>query len=244
MLRPIGSLPPTVYWRRRLLLLAPLVLVAITIYVALNAGGSSKNVAGPAKSSAAGAATSAPSRTAALAPVSSSVSAPPAAVVPATTPAVTPPVTTPVPTKPAVTPAASPVAPGTVTACVPAALSVAGATGAPSYPVGATPTLYLQVTNIGATPCVENLSDSQVELLVYNGASRVWGSHDCALASPTPPVTLPVKQPVRLSVLWTGLSSQPACAGTRVRVNAGIYTLHVLLGGVAGTNVNFTLTAG
>ena len=43
--------------------------------------------------------------------------------------------------------------------------------------------LQLQVTNTGAQPCVQDLADKQVELRVYNGESRVWGSHDCKIAA-------------------------------------------------------------
>jgi hypothetical protein len=222
MLRPIGSLPPTVYWRRRLMILAPLVLIAITAYVVVNTGGSSKPTAGPSHSStpaAAGAQSSgssphtAPATTAGGSISSSSSGA-------------------------ATTRASAPAAP---TACVRAALSVTAVTSAPSYAIGATPTLYLQVTNIGKLPCIENLSDRQIEMRVYNGASRVWGSHDCQIAPDTAAVTMPINQPVRRSVVWTGLSSQPACAGTRQRVGAGTYTLQVYLGGVEGKTSTFTL---
>jgi len=221
MLRPIGSLPPTVYWRRRLMVLAPLVLIAITVYVIVNAGGSSKPAAGPSTSS------SAPGSSAPASSPAGSSSAPTTA--PSSTPATTP----------ASTPATS--ASVTPKACAAAALSSTAVVSAPSYAVGATPTLYIQVTNIGTVPCLVDLSDSQIEMLVYNGASRVWGSHDCQVAPNTPVVTLPVNSPVSRSVVWTGLSSQPACAGTRVRVGAGTYTLHVRLAGVEGKTATFTL---
>ncbi|MEP6598692.1 MAG: hypothetical protein ABJB98_04505 [Actinomycetota bacterium] len=96
--------------------------------------------------------------------------------------------------------------------------------------------------NAGSAPCVEDLSDQQIELLVYNGQSRVWGSHDCLIQPGTSPETLPVGMAVRRSIVWTGLSSQPQCAGTRQRVGAGSYTLHARLGGVEGATANFTIS--
>jgi hypothetical protein len=231
MLRPIGSLPPTVYWRRRLMVLAPLVLIAITIYVLVNAGsGSSKDAAS----------TSSPSPT----PAGHSASAPGSTPHTSGAPSTHTSTAASTPAKSSTSPKSSTSAshaPAVPTACAPAALSVVAATGAPSYTVGTTPTLFLQVTNVGAVPCVEDLSDKQIEMRVYNGASRVWGSHDCQIAPNTPLETLPVKQPVRRSVVWTGLSSQPGCAGTRVRVGPGTYTLHVLLAGVEGKTAMFTL---
>ena len=90
------------------------------------------------------------------------------------------------------------------------------------------------VTNRGPAPCVQDLSDSQIELRVYNGSARVWGSHDCLVQPGTSPSTLPVGQPIRRAVEWSGLSSQPGCAGVRTRVAAGTYTLYAYLAGQAG----------
>jgi hypothetical protein len=102
--------------------------------------------------------------------------------------------------------------------------------------------VLLQVTNTGSAPCVQNLADSQVELRVYNGESRVWGSHDCTVQPGVSDRTLAVGQPVRVSVVWSGLSSQPKCAGTRQRVGAGTYTLYALLSGKEGTAIQFSVS--
>jgi hypothetical protein len=111
-----------------------------------------------------------------------------------------------------------------------------------SYSVGAEPVLMLQVTDKGPAPCIQNLADSQVELRVYNGESRVWGSHDCEVQPGTDNRTLAVGQPVRVSVTWSGLTSEPACAGTRQRVGAGTYTLYAYLAGHVGTAAQFSIS--
>jgi hypothetical protein len=126
-------------------------------------------------------------------------------------------------------------------ACAAGQLSVAASTSARSYPAGAKPIVAIVVTNNGSAPCVQDLADRQIELRVYNGSARVWGSHDCAIQPGTADSVLPVKQPIRREVQWSGLSSQPACAGTRTRVGAGTYTLHALLAGREGTTTTFTL---
>lgn len=110
------------------------------------------------------------------------------------------------------------------------------------YQVGDHPQLLLQVTNSGPSPCVQDLADSQVELRVYNGESRVWGSHDCQIEPGTNLQTLLVGHPVRVSIIWSGLSSQPKCAGTRQRVGAGAYTLYALLSGHTGTAAQFSIS--
>jgi hypothetical protein len=127
-------------------------------------------------------------------------------------------------------------------ACRRAALKVKAVAGRATYRVGEQPMVLLQVTNVGAAPCVQDLADSQVELRVYNGESRVWGSHDCTMQPGTAERILAVGQPVRVSVRWSGLSSQPKCAGTRQRVGAGTYTLYALLSGREGTAAQFAIS--
>ena len=102
--------------------------------------------------------------------------------------------------------------------------------------------LMLQVTNPGTKPCVQDLSDQQIELRVYNGESRVWGSHDCQIEPGTADRTLTAGQSVRVSIVWSGLSSQPECAGTRQRVGAGTYTLYASLAGREGASAQFAIT--
>lgn len=127
------------------------------------------------------------------------------------------------------------------TPCTPAQLAIAAATSDSAYAVGAQPTLSLQVTNTGSAPCVQNLADSQVLLTVYNGLSRVWGSHDCEIQPGTDERTLGVNLPVKISVVWSGRSSEPKCAGVRQQVGAGSYTLIPALSGKTGKAAQFAI---
>ncbi|MEO9140477.1 MAG: hypothetical protein ABI345_15615 [Jatrophihabitans sp.] len=97
------------------------------------------------------------------------------------------------------------------------------------------------MTNDGKQPCVQDLADSTVELKVYNGESRVWGSHDCEIQPGTADRTLAVGQTVRVSIKWSGLTSQPGCTGTRQRVGAGTYTLYATLSGKTGKATQFSI---
>jgi hypothetical protein len=110
------------------------------------------------------------------------------------------------------------------------------------FPLGTRPVLGLQVTDVGRTPCTQDLADEQVVLRVYNGESRVWGSHDCGVQPGTDVHTLAVGTPVRVQLTWSGLSSAPGCAGTRQRVGAGAYTLYASVSGQNGTAATFTLS--
>jgi hypothetical protein len=219
MLHPVGSQPPSVYWRRRLFvfgsIIVLLVLVVITIKVATSGGADPAAADGtktaPRPTQPAPSTTSRHSSTAPKTSTSRSSS-------PRTNTSV-PPAT-----------------------CVVKDLGIAAVVGKTGYRVGDQPLVELQVTNKGSKPCVQDLADKQVELKVYNGESRVWGSHDCKIQSGTSLHTLTPKTPVRVAITWSGLSSQPGCAGTRQRVGAGTYTLYAVLSGRTGTATQFTIS--
>jgi hypothetical protein len=242
MLHPIGSLPPSVYWRRRLVLLAVLVvLVVLSAWVlrpnkGSNAAAGASSTTGPPSSSAP---LSTPTR--ALAPSTQAASSTSSAHLPAQTTGTPAGTSTGTPTG---TPTGTSTGTGSaaLTACAATALKVAAVVAQPRYNVGDQPQLLLQVTNTSSAACVQDLADSQVELRVYNGESRVWGSHDCEIQPGTAQRTLEPGQVVRVSIVWSGLSSQPQCAGTRQRVGAGTYTLYALLSGRTGTAAQFVIS--
>ncbi|HSY15627.1 MAG TPA: hypothetical protein VK816_06540 [Jatrophihabitantaceae bacterium] len=229
MLHPIGSLPPGVYWRRRVLIavvaVAAVVLVVLTFHAMTSrATGVQAGGAGP---------TGGPSLSPAVASSARTSTAPTTTPVTATT-------------SPTATASVTPTTPTTGSAmppnCTPGHLKIAAATGAPTYKIGDEPVVEIQVTNTGTVPCVEDLADPKIELRVYNGAARVWGSHDCQVVPGTDLETLPVGQTIGKTVQWSGLTSQPACAGVRQRVGAGKYTLYALLNGVQGSTAVFTIS--
>jgi hypothetical protein len=208
MLHPVGDLAPSVYWRRRLLLAAALVLIVLSAYAIFNTGGSTTGTAARSGS---------PTTTA---PVSSSAlgttSAAPSTSVTATS-----------------------AAPAN---CTTAQLSISAATDAKSYVVGDKPMVALVVTNTGPQACVTDLADTQIELRVYSGSARIWGSHDCQVQPGSAKQTLPVDRPTRRQIEWSGLSSQPGCAGVRQRVPAGSYTVSAFLSNQRGKPASFSFT--
>ncbi|MHA3700780.1 hypothetical protein ACXR2U_01235 [Jatrophihabitans sp. YIM 134969] len=227
-LRPVGNLPPSVYWRRRTLVVLPLLfLVILTFYVACSPGGSKGDVGASSPVASTSSVGSSPSNSAPTSPSPTTATTSGSAGAPTTTPTTTPP--------------ASPSA-AAVTACVATSLQVAAVTSAKSYKVGSEPVVSLQVTNTGMRPCTQDLADRQIVLTVYNGDARVWGSHDCKVEPGTNVATLSPNRPVKLSITWTGLSSQPGCAAQRVRVAAGTYTLKATLGKITGVPATFALT--
>ena len=89
---------------------------------------------------------------------------------------------------------------------------------------------------------MQDLADAQIVLKVYNGESRVWGSHDCEVQPGKDPRVLSVGRAVRVSITWSGLTSQPHQCTSRQRVGAGTYTLYATLAGHTGTATQFSIS--
>lgn len=242
MLHPVGSQPPAVYWRRRLVAVAfavtAVVLLALTVQTVLGSGGGEPAAAGapgthhptgaapdPAGEPATGATDPASTGRTTQRTGSDRAAGATAQSGPADSPAGS--ATTDPPADPA---------------CTPGQLAVKAVVGRSEYSVGDQPVLTLQVTNTGPKPCVQDVADPQILLTVYNGASRVWGSHDCKIEPGVTDRTLEPNRPAGFSIVWSGLTSQPHCAGTRQRVGAGIYTLDASLAGHQGTATQFVIS--
>jgi hypothetical protein len=125
--------------------------------------------------------------------------------------------------------------------CMASQLDLSAESDHPSYTVGASPVLSIVVKNVSANPCVQDLADPQVVLRVYNGESRVWGSHDCKIEPGTNDRTLMAGSAVRVSIVWSGLSSQPNNCASRQRAGAGTYTLYASLSGREGRAAQFSM---
>ena len=236
MFHPVGSQPPSVYWRRRLLAAGSLVILVVLLVVTISvASGSSGSPSGGSSSTpvAAGDASGHHSSTA----ESSSQTGRKTSGTPRTGSSSK---TDKSPSTTAGNSSGS--ASLTVQKCSRTDLDIAAVVGEQSYRVGQNPTVELKVTNVGSAPCAQDLADKQVLLKVYNGVSRVWGSHDCQVQPGKKVRTLAVGAPVLETVSWSGETSQPGCAGTRQHVGAGTYTLYASLAGKAGTPARFTIS--
>jgi hypothetical protein len=240
VLHPVGPLPASVYWRRRALAFAGVVVLLLLFWAILPGGGGEQP-----RDTAAAAGSPSPTQPQA-APTSVGpgglTESPPTgdagragdgdgSAVAATTTAA-PATTTPMPTPP---PAPKP--------CSDAALRLTVSPAQPAYLVGQAPVLRLQVRNVSTLSCVRDLGAALQEVLLYRGTQRLWSSNDCY------PEGLRDQELMRpgvvhtFSVTWSGLSSQPRCAGTRARVGAGSYTLLGRLGTLLSPRAPMTLRA-
>jgi hypothetical protein len=225
MLSPRGTNARAVYWRRRVTALAigVLLIVSVLFFVFDGPGGdndtshaspspSTSSTSGASPGNGASTATGTPSATTSTSITATATSS--------------------------LSTAATDVVPLN---CAAASLKIAAATSAATYPVGTSVPLDIVITNIGTAPCVADLSDTQIVLTVFSGQARVWGSHDCQIAPGASSQTLPVNQPIRREIVWSGLSAVAGCAGTRQRVGAGTYTVVPYFAGTTGTTAMFAI---
>jgi hypothetical protein len=220
VLHPVGPLPPSVYWRRRVFALAIGLVVLLVLWLLVYSGGSggsgSGRSAGSLTSPSVGASTPAGS----AGPTGSGA---PSETLAATPPAVDP--GRPGDGSGGSTTAPSSTAAAALAACPDGALRVAVTPARPDYPVGALPQITLSVRNVSGGTCTRDLAASQQEVLLYAGRVRVWSSNDCYPGGGRDVQALAPGERDRFTVTWSGLSSHPNCTGVRGRVGPGRYSL-------------------
>ena len=227
---PVGALPARVYWRRRLLLLALVLLVL--------GGGTWSGIALlTSRDGDPAAAATSTSRNPARVPALDRV-------VPSLASIATP------------TPPEVPLATDTASAAEPPAVPVGPVAGGPctddmiilnvrapaTVAVGSKPTLELIVTNASAVPCRRALDKGLQEIVLLDGAgTRLWGSNDCFPEVSSDVRTLAPGQAVSLPLVWGGRTSEPTCTAPRTTPSPGQYALRGRLDTKGSADVPITL---
>jgi hypothetical protein len=110
-------------------------------------------------------------------------------------------------------------------------------------PAGSKPTFHLVVTNVASVSCVRTLDKGLQEIVLLDGAgTRLWGSNDCFPEASSDVRTLAPGEAVDFPVLWSGLGSQPGCAGDRAQLPPGEYVLRARLDTKTSPDAALTLT--
>lgn len=249
MLHPVGPLPPSVYWRRRIAVAVAVLLVLVLAWLPFRGGADPQHAAAVPSGPTPSTAPATPS-----VPPSTSLAGPPVAAPSATgdqgpaaggsadpdgTPAGTGNPGGAAPSGGAPAGGAGVTGVGAAAPqpqCADSALRVAVAPAAAQYRIGASPVVALSVQNVSRTACVRDLGARQQEVLLYAGGARLWSSNDCYPGGYADVRTVRPGERLRYEVTWSGLSSRPACAGQRNRVGAGRYRLT----GRIGTAVSAT----
>jgi hypothetical protein len=206
---PVGPLPASVYWRRRLVVLSVLLAVAggatwlTLVLLAARAGDSTT--------------TAAPSSHVRVPALERIVPSPPTIVLPS------PPGAAVAAAAALATPAAPVPAPGDPCTDDLIGLEVRGPGTAA---VGDKPTFELVVTNVSAVPCVRPLDKGLQEVQLYDTAgTRLWGSNDCFPEVSSDLRALAPGEAVSFPVIWGGRTSEPSCSAPRGAPAPGSYTL-------------------
>jgi hypothetical protein len=210
VLHPVGPLPAAVYWRRRLAVLAVLGVV-------FGGGGWFVHAASTSPSW--------PTFT----EVAASSSAPAPVGTPALEQVVPSLASVQIPTAPALrNTAATSAAQPTAARPVPCTDDLIGLeVHTPGrVAVGSKPVFELRVVNTSRTPCVRALDKGLQEMVILDGAGhRLWGSNDCFPETSRDRRTLLPGEVVTLPITWSGLTSQPHCAGARTPLASGQYAV-------------------
>lgn len=212
-LQPVGPLPASTYWRRRLGLGGAL-LVALLLVLRACAGGADR----PAPAAAPGPLSSAtPSAT----PSAAASAAPSAAASPSASPR-------PTSTVPPV--------------CGDAALRVTVEADARSYRSGTAPRFTLTVANAGPVPCRRALGPDVVEIRVLSGSDRIWSSDDCSTAKGQGVLLLGAGEARAMTVQWPGKRTAPGCR-TGAMARPGTYRVSARVGPIVRQGTVFQITA-
>ncbi len=148
-------------------------------------------------------------------------------------------------TAPTPTGVPEPAAPGPVEGgpCTDDMISVEVRSDPASTPVGSKPTFHLVVTNVAPVSCVRTLDKGLQEVVLLDGAgTRLWGSNDCFPEASSDVRTLAAGEAVDFPVLWSGLGSEPGCAGNRAALPPGQYVLRARLDTKTSADAVLTLT--
>lgn len=243
MIHPVGRLSPQVYWRRRLLMAAIVVALAVSVGWWFTGGASGDSGSGSAD--AAATATEEPSDQAALTglervvpslvPVDAAEPAPDAAADPAAPGA---------PAEGADPAPAQPTAPAEPAPCPDEAIGLTVGAEFGQYAAGSKPRMGLNVTNISAIACIRDLDAAlQTWGLYAADGTRLWGSNDCypSASVPTPHLLAP-GQVVAFAIIWSGKTSEPTCTVRREVLGPGSYILRGYLGELVSPDASLVLT--
>ncbi|HZG94512.1 MAG TPA: hypothetical protein VEZ46_07345 [Mycobacteriales bacterium] len=230
LLNPRGPLPPSVYWRRRLVLLGATVAILALVFAAYSCG----NGDGTAGGAPTGTPRASTTKTAGGGTVQATAKA---------TAARSPSAVASAKQKPTPSPSAKSPSPSAkrAAACRDADLEVEAKPDKLSYPSGALPVLTLSVTNAGPAACSRDLGQTARELRLTSGPARVWSSDDCADKAPAEQVVLKPGETRDFSVTWSRRRSAEGCPADQPIADPGTYRVTGRVGSVTSPAKAFLL---
>jgi hypothetical protein len=217
--RPVGELPPEIYWRRRLVSGAFLVLAILVLYYlvrSLFGGGDAPTTPGTTTSAT-------PHLTTSASPGVTTTASPGA-----TTGAS----------------ASSTLDLSAIRKCAAADVTIVLTATTHDWAGTTEPSFTGAVRQSAATQCVLDTSASDAELLVTSGAVRQWSNLDCAKAPLLTAQKLLLKpgDTATLSATWPRVRSESGCPTTLKAPGPGTYRATLTVQGVTSDQAVFALT--
>ena len=220
----VGPHPSRVYWRRRIVLIAPVLIILFTLVsclVSRGSDGGEARLAGVPSS-----ATAQPS------PASGSVdvgSAEPDPTESGNNGADLP----------------APAAASVSTTCADTSLALSAVPSNGTVRIGSFAAMHLLVKNSSSVACMRDLGSAQQELRIISGTTKVWSSDDCS-TRPDAAAAASVRkiQPggtFDFYIKWGGTTSSTGCV-TGAPVTPGKYSLVARLGTLESKPAAFTVT--
>jgi hypothetical protein len=130
------------------------------------------------------------------------------------------------------TPATSPAAQSGPVGCATEALEVAVRSDARRYAAKVNPKLYITVVNRGETGCLFDVGSKALSLVVTSGTDRIWSSDDCQGAGQSDVRLLAPGKPFTAAAEWARVRSKPGCPKDQPAAKPGTYLLSGSANGV------------
>jgi hypothetical protein len=215
LLRPVGHLPPSVYWVRRALVLV-VFLALVFVLIRVIGGGSD------------------PKNSAASGPDQSPSTAP--SVAPTSTP--TPEGKTSKTTKTSETPKTS-ATPKDVK-CEGNDVSIDVVPVSRTLASGNSLNLVIQLSAV-RDGCKAAVDPSELSVTVTSGTDQIWSTEDCEKAIPRATLVLAKGKQSSAIVSWNGRRSRPGCLPGQLQAKPGTYVVKAVYDGRASTPQAFTI---
>lgn len=144
---------------------------------------------------------------------------------------------------PSATPAPSAAPAGAAGQCPDQSLAVKVTVEQPTYQVGEQPVFGIVITNISSETCSRDVGSGLQQISVYtlDGTRRLWSSTDCYPDGQPDVRDMNGGEQAAFQVTWSGSTSQPNCAGERVQVPPGAYSVVAQLGSVRSAAEPFNI---
>ena len=216
MMRPRGPRPSSVYWRRRMVLVAGLLVLLVggwLVLSGLRTDGASAQGSEPDPPASPG--TGSPRENPSPEPSPSS--------------------------EPTTSPSGSAAAASQTPDCGDSEISVVVAPDKTAYPAGTNPHITMTITSQSESDCVRDIGSSANEIKITSGGHPVWSSNDCDTSGASSKQVLTSGARAQVSLTWERKLSAPGCPSDAGDAAPGSYQVQGSNGEVVSDEVTFVL---